>query len=426
MSDLKTEICIVGGGLVGLSLAAALGDAGLDTLLLDARPVEAGLQPDFDGRASAIARGSSQLLEALGVWQHCAPGAAAIHDIRVSDGRPGEPASPLFLHYAMSDLSGAAVEAEQPGPMGHIVENRYLRHALLERLAGLPSVRILAPCWIESQEPGPSHNRLRLSDGRSIQAALVVAAEGQRSGLRQSAEIAVKAWAYPQVGVVATLSHERPHQGTAHECFLPDGPFALLPLNDCDDGAGSGPYRSSLVWTARADAQERIMALDETAFAAACQRRFGDSLGRLAQIGPRYSYPLRFLLADRFHDKRLALIGESAHAMHPIAGQGLNLGLRDVAALAELAVDRRRLGLDPGAADLLEHYSRWRRFDSTALCLVTDGLNRLFSNDVAPLRLARDLGLAAVNRVKPVKRFFMRDAMGVTGKLPRLIKGEAL
>ncbi|MEO1190713.1 MAG: UbiH/UbiF/VisC/COQ6 family ubiquinone biosynthesis hydroxylase [Pseudomonadota bacterium] len=423
MTDLRSDVVIVGGGLVGLAQAVALGSAGIETLLLDARPVEAGLAPSFDGRASAIARGSSQLLQALEVWPHCAPGAAGIWDIRVSDGRPGEPASPLFLHYAVSDLSEEAAESDGVAPMGYILENRYLRHALLDRLTDLDSVRIEAPALLEAGE-GPG--LLRLADGRRLRTELVISAEGQRSALREAAGISTRRFDYPQNGIVATLAHDEDHCGTAHECFLPDGPFALLPLPDGRDDGGQTVHRSSLVWTARAEAAERIMALDDAAFAEACQQRFGDSLGRLRQIGQRFSYPLRFLLAERFHDARLALIGESAHAMHPIAGQGLNLGLRDVAALSELLVDRRRLGLDLGSADLLEHYSRWRRFDSVALCLVTDSLNRLFSNDVAPVRMARDLGLAAVNRTPPVKRLFMRHAMGVTGKLPRLIKGEAL
>ncbi len=426
MTDIQTEVCIVGGGLVGLGLAAALGSAGLDTVVLDARPVEAGLQPSFDGRASAIARGTSQLLQALEVWPACAAGAAPILDIRVSDGRPGEAASPLFLHYALSDLGEEALDGGAAQPMGHIVENRFLRHALLQRLEALPSVRIVAPAIVESNEPGLVASRLRLADGRGVRAALVVASEGKVSGLREAAGIGLAGWDYPQVGIVATLAHELPHAGTAHECFLPDGPFAVLPLTDETDERGVARHRSSLVWTARAEARERIMALDEAAFAAACRRRFGDSLGAFTQLGARFAYPLRMQLAERFHAPRLALIGDTAHAIHPIAGQGLNLGLRDVAALAELVVDARRLGLDPGDANLLERYSRWRRFDSVALCMVTDGLNRLFSNDLPPLRLARDLGMAAVNRAGPLKRFFIQHAMGLTGRLPRLIRGEAL
>lgn len=422
MNSERAEVAIVGGGLVGLSLAVAFGSVGLETLLLDARPLEEGLDPTFDGRASALARGSSQLLEALGVWSGCAEGAAPILDIRVSDGRPGEPASPLFLHYALSDLGEAPPAEGAPRPMGHIVENRFLRHALVRRLTELPSVRVLAPASVARQEVLGGVSRLHLEEGGLVETPLAVAAEGQRSALREAAGIRVNRWDYPQVGIVSTLAHELPHRGTAFECFLPDGPFALLPL---PPGAAAA-NRSSLVWTARARARDAVMAMDAAAFAEACQRRFGDGLGRIDELGGRFAYPLRFLLAERFHAPRLALVGESAHAMHPIAGQGLNLGLRDVAALAELVVDARRLGLDPGDPALLARYSRWRRFDSTLLCLVTDGLNRLFSNDLGPLRAARDLGLATVDRIGPAKRFFMRHAMGLTGRLPRLIKGQAL
>jgi len=418
----SAEVCIVGGGLVGLSLAVALGSVGVDTLLLDARPPEADLAPDFDGRASALARGSTRLYEALDLWSACLAGAAPIRDIRVSDGRPGLPASPFFLHYAMSDLGEDDADASPPA-MGYIVENRFLRHALLSRVREMPSVRVLAPALVAAQDVEAGLARLSLEAGGEVRARLVVAAEGQRSRLREQAGIAVRRWDYPQVGIVSTLAHEAPHEGTAFECFLPDGPFAILPLTDEPEG---GRHRSSLVWTARADMRETIMGLDAEAFAAACQRRFGQSLGRFEEAGGRFAYPLRFLLASRFHAPRLALIGETGHAMHPIAGQGLNLGLRDVAALAELVVDACRLGLDPGDPDLLERYTRWRRFDSTTLCLVTDGLNRLFSNDLPPVRLARDVGLAAVNRMGPAKRFFMQHAMGLTGRLPRLIEGRAL
>ncbi|MBC6406065.1 MAG: UbiH/UbiF/VisC/COQ6 family ubiquinone biosynthesis hydroxylase [Rhodospirillales bacterium] len=423
MSELDAEICIVGGGLVGLSLAAALGSAGIDTLLLDARSVESGLQPEFDGRGSAIARGSVQILETLGIWQNCTRGAAPILDIRVSDGRPGEPPSPLFLHYGLEDLGKTEAPDRAAGPMGHIIENRFLRHALVQRIAALSSVRIEAPASVARHRVQSGHVALTLTDGRQLRAALAVAAEGRNSGLRAAAAIGHKTWSYRQVGVVTTLGHEEDHRGTAHECFLPDGPFAVLPLTDEE---GSGRHRSSLVWTAREAQCERIMALDDTAFAAACRRRFGDSLGSFEQIGRRFAYPLRLLLADRFHAPRMAIIGETAHAIHPIAGQGLNLSLRDIAALAELIVDARRLGQDPGNPDLLARYTRWRRFDAVALCLVTDGLNRLFSNDIPPLRLARGLGLAAVHRAGPLKRFFMRQAMGITGALPRLTRGEAL
>jgi 2-octaprenyl-6-methoxyphenol hydroxylase len=232
----------------------------------------------------------------------------------------------------------------------------------------------------------------------------------------------VTRWDYPQAGIVCTVGHELAHGGVAHEHFLPSGPFALLPLVD----APAGTHRSSLVWTERRALVADMLALDDAAFGRELERRFGDSLGRLRPLGRRWSYPLSLQHAERYVDRRLALVGDAAHVIHPIAGQGLNLGLRDVAALAESVVDARRLGLDPGGAEVLAGYQRWRRFDNTVLMVVTDSLNRLFSNDLGPLRLARDLGLAAVDRLPPLKRVFMRHAMGLVGDLPRLIRGEAL
>jgi 2-octaprenyl-6-methoxyphenol hydroxylase len=250
-----------------------------------------------------------------------------------------------------------------------------------------------------------------------VRADLVVAADGRNSMLRRDAGIRTASWRYGQTGIVCTVEHERPHRGIAQERFLPAGPFAILPLTG---------NRSSLVWTERADLAPAMLALDEADFTGEVATRFGDHLRTLRVVGPRWSYPLALLHAERYVDRRLALVGDAAHVMHPIAGQGLNLGLRDVAALAEVLTDTRRLGLDLGTAPVLAGYQRWRRVDAVTLLAVTDGLNRLFSNDLAPVRLARDLGLAAVNRLPPVKRFFMRHARGTVGKLPRLLQGDAL
>jgi len=405
----RVDVAIIGGGMVGLTLAAALGDAGLAVAVIDREDPAEALDRAHDGRSSAIAYGSQRALAALGVWPGMAADAAPILDIRVSDGE-----SLLFLHYDHADIGDA--------PFGHIVENRAIRRALMARVADLAAVSHLAPAEVATVTRGAGHVDIRLADGTWLRAALVVGAEGRGSPLRKSAGIAVTEWAYPQTGIVCTIVHERPHRGIAHERFQPAGPLGVLPMTDDADGR----HRSSIVWTEHADLAPAVLALDDDAFSAELARRFGPSLGALHVHGGRWSYPLSLIHAERYVDRRLALIGDAAHAMHPIAGQGLNMGLRDVAALSEVLVDAHRLGRDIGAADVLARYQRWRRFDNVVLMAVTDGLNRLFSNDVPPLRLARDLGLAAVDRVPPLKRLFMRHAMGTLGQRPRLISGARL
>ena len=401
---LDAEVLVVGGGMVGLSLGCALAGAGIETVVVDRADPAALVDAGFDGRVSAVAHGSQQTLAAIGLWDGLAADAEPILEIRVTDGD-----SPLFLHYDHRDLSDA--------PFGYIVENRHIRQALFAAAARLDRLHLVAPCGLCALARGAVRAEAMLDDGLRLRARLAVAADGRDSALRREARIPVTAWRYGQTGIVCTVAHERPHRGIAHERFLPAGPFAILPMTG---------GRSSLVWTERADLAPDILALDDAGFADEMARRFGDFLGRLEVMGPRWDYPLALLHAARYTDSRLALVGDAAHAIHPIAGQGLNLGLRDVAALAEVLVDARRLGLDIGATDVLARYARWRRFDNTVLMSVTDGLNRLFSNDIAPLRMARGLGLAAVNRAPPLKRLFMRHAMGLVGDLPRLARGQPL
>lgn len=419
---------VAGGGLVGLTLGCALAGAGLAVTVVDAEKPAATLDEPFDGRASAIALGSQRLLQAIGVWSFVGEAAAPIRDIRVSDGRVGEAASRLFLHYDAEEVAGETGS----GAMGWIVENRVIRRALHRRARELPSLRLIAPARIAAApdagaEPGAAAAVLTLDDGRRITAPLVAACDGKNSPLRRAAGIEVVRWDYPQDGIVATLHHELDHEDVAHEHFLPSGPFAVLPLTDLASADRSGAiHRSSLVWTERRAVAEGIMKLDDAAFSREVERRFGDSLGWIRVAGRRWRYPLALQLARSTVGRRLALVGDAAHVIHPIAGQGFNLGIRDVGALAEVLVDARRLGLDLGDPQILERYQRWRRFDNLALVAATDGLNRLFSNDLGPLRLARDLGLAAVNRAAPLKRLFMRHAMGLVGDLPRLCRGEPL
>ena len=408
------EVLIVGGGMVGLTLGLTLAGAGVEVVVVDREDSAKVQDAAFDGRASAIARGSQQALAGAGLWDAMAPSAQPILDIRVSDGRIGAGASSLFLHYDHREVGDA--------PLGCIVENRAIRRALHSEAGRRAGLRLAAPAQVAALERGSAGVEARLDDGTKLTARLAVAAEGRNSPLREAAGIRTTSWNYPQSGIVCTVAHERPHNGVAHEHFLPSGPFAMLPMTDAEDGT----HRSSIVWTEKRDLAPAMMALDGGDFAREIARRFGDSLGRLEAIGGRWCYPLSLLYAERSVDKRLALVGDAAHGIHPIAGQGLNLGLRDVAALAETVVDARRLGLDVGGPEVLARYERWRRTDSLLLIAATDGLNRLFSNDIAPLRLARDLGLAAVNRVPPLKRFFMNHAMGLVGDLPRLIRGEAL
>jgi 2-octaprenyl-6-methoxyphenol hydroxylase len=420
------EVLIVGGGLVGLSLAVALADAGIDVLVVDRADPQAQLDQGFDGRAAAVARGSQRALAGIGLWDDLADVAEPILDIRVSDGRVGAAASRLFLHYDHRDVD--------EGPLGFIIENRLIRRALHAR-GGRLSAHLMwrAPGRLVDLARGPGRVTARVEDEDGIApvtARVAICAEGREATLRTQAGIGVTRWDYGQSGIVCTVAHERPHRGVAHEHFLPSGPFAMLPMTDGEDGtgdkAGRRVHRSSIVWTERQALVPAMMALDNAAFAAEIQRRFGDSLGALRAIGGRWAYPLSLIHAERYAARRLALVGDAAHGIHPIAGQGLNLGLRDVAALAETLVDARRLGLDLGAADVLTRYERWRRFDSLLLIAATDSLNRLFSNDLGPLRLARDLGLAAVDRLPPLKRFFMRHAMGLVGDLPKLLQGLPL
>ena len=397
------DAIIVGGGLVGLPLAIALAGQGLAVAVIDREDPAAAVAEAFDGRVSAIAHASRMALQAIGVWQQVSA-AQPILDIRVSDG-----SSPLFLHYDHREIGNE--------PFGHMVENRVMRRALQARQAALPNLLLLAPAVLANLDRGPGHVVATLADGRRYRAPIAIAADGRDSPLRQAAGIKSFGWGYGQAGIVCTVAHEYPHHGVAQERFLPAGPFAILPMTG---------NRSSLVWTEREALAPVMLQLAPEAFLAEVERRFGDYLGRLEVVGPRWSYPLRLHIADQYVAHRLVLIGDAAHGIHPIAGQGLNLGLRDVAALAEVLIEASRLGLDLGDALVLERYQRWRRFDSLLLAGVTDALNRLFSNDVAPVRLARDLGLAAVHRLPSLKRLFMQHARGSMGELPRLRSGQPL
>ncbi|MEX0810549.1 MAG: UbiH/UbiF/VisC/COQ6 family ubiquinone biosynthesis hydroxylase [Dongiaceae bacterium] len=434
---MNCEVAIVGGGMVGLTLGVALAGAGVETVVIDAVPAAARIASAYDGRSSAIALGSQRALDGIGLWPRLAAVAQPILDIRVSDGRAGDDArrterprgggaSHLFLHYDHVAAAGGRDAAGAAAPFGYIVENRSIRKALVAAAAALSNLQHLAPASLASETLRAGHVELTLEDGRQIRTRLLIGADGRNSRVREGRGIGAARWDYAQTGIVCTVTHALPHDGVAHEHFLPAGPFAVLPMIDDEHG-----HRSSIVWTERKDLAPAMLALTDDRFSAEMMRRFGDSLGVMRLLGDgkgggRWSHPLGVLHADRYTDKRMALIGDAAHGIHPIAGQGLNLGLRDVAALAETIVDARRIGLDIGVGEPLERYARWRRVDNLLLIAATDSLNRLFANDAAPVRLARDLGLAAVDRMPAVKRFFMRQAMGLVGDLPRLVKGEGL
>ena len=415
-SSATPDVIIAGAGMSGATLALALAHGGLKPVLIDPQPFAAQLAPTFDGRASAIAFSSFRAWNAMGAGEALRPKAQRIEQILVTDGRsPGASTrgqSPFFLRFDSAEIADR-VDAE---PLGYMLENRRIRAALADAV-NAAGIEVLAPARVEAVAFGGAGAVVRLVDGRELTAPLVVGAEGRGSPVRRAAGINAIGWDYPQCGVVATVRLERPHGGVAHEYFLPSGPFAILPLTE---------DRVSLVWTERKPAAEALRAARPEVFLTHLRRRFGEFLGGLEVVGPTFVYPLALQLAERLSAPRVALLGDAAHGIHPIAGQGLNLGLKDAAALAQVLVDAARLGEDLGAANVLERYARWRRFDNVMLAAATDVFTRVFSNDDPLLRLVRGAGMAAVNRIGPARRFFMQEAGGATGELPRLFRGEAL
>ena len=405
--SVQRSIVIGGGAFAGLALALALRQGlGAEIPIIVADPALS-TRPSGDPRATAIVAACRRLFDAIGVWSQVADGAQPILDMVVTDSKLEDVTRPAFLTFAG--------QVEPGEPFAHMVENRHLIDVLVER-AEAEGIDLRAAAVIDFTTNLDGIG-VSLSDGNSIKASLLVAADGARSRLRERAGIATHGWEYDQSGIVVTVGHERDHHGRAEEHFLPAGPFAILPLKG---------NRSSLVWTEQRKAAARIVSLNDDEFHRELEQRFGLHLGEIKALDKPRAFPLGYFVARSFIGERLVLVGDAAHVIHPIAGQGLNMGLKDVAALAEVVVDAARLGLDPGQADVLERYQRWRRFDTMAMGLATNSLNLLFSNRSSLLRTVRDIGLGLVDRTPPLKSLFIRQAAGLAGEVPRLLKGEAL
>ncbi len=402
-----TDILIAGGGLAGLCLAVAIKDAlGPDTAVTVADPALS-MAPADEGRASAFAAAACRMFRTLGAWEAIEPEAQPILDMVVTDSRTMDPVRPVFLTFA-----GEVAPGE---PFAWMAPNATVIRALRSRAEALGVT--FAATGVDGIAPDAAFNTAQLTDGRVLKARLLVACDGGRSRIRDMAGIRTAGWDYGQSGIVCTVAHEYEHHGRAEEHFLPAGPFATLPLKG---------NRSSIVWTEQTERAKRLCALPKALFLDELETRFGHRLGVLDVVDKPAAYPLGLKVARDFVARRLALVGDAAHVIHPIAGQGINMGFRDVAALAECIAEAMRLGLDPGAPDVLARYQRWRRFDTALMGATTDGLNRLFSNASEPLRAIRDLGLGLVDRMPALKGFFVRQAAGITGDVPRLLRGETI
>lgn len=407
--DFDCDIIIVGGGLNGPTLALALASAGQKVTLVDALPLRTRKKPGFDGRSYALALTSSQLFRALGVWDAVADHAQPMLDIKVSDGRAGDGPSPFFMHFDHAEI--------EEGPMGYMVEDRHLRHAVLDAVKKTKSIRQISADEVISQNVDATGVTATLASGASLRARMLVGCDGRTSGTTARAGIGRTGWGYGQTALVCAVAHEKPHHGVAHQFFMPPGPLAILPLTG---------NRSSIVWSETTENAENINALPDADYLDVLRPRFGSFLGEISLAGARFTYPLSLSLANALVAPRVALVGDAAHGIHPIAGQGLNAGLRDVAALADVVADAARRGEDIGSAPVLGRYQQWRRFDNTSLALATDTFNRLFSNDNPVARGIRDLGMGLVARVPGLRRGFIREAAGLTGDLPRLLQGKSL
>ena len=401
------DILIVGGGLNGPALALALARGGLKVAVVDARPATARADAGFDGRAYALALASVRVMQALDVWPALRDSAQPILGIRASQGHAGQGASPLMLGFDAAEI--------EEGVMGQMVEDRHLYAAFLAAVNEEPRIALHSGATVIDQRAEAAGMQVSLADGRELRARLLVGCDGRDSAVARRAGIKRWGWEYGQTALVCAIEHDLPHAGIAHQFFMPPGPLAILPLPG---------NRSSIVWSERSDTAAAVNALDDAQYLEVLRPRFGSFLGEISLAGARFAYPLRLTVAEAFVGPRLALVGDAAHGVHPIAGQGLNLGLRDVAALAEVLIEAARRGEDIAAPDVLERYQEWRRFDVVRLALGMDAVNTLFSNGNPLLEAARGLGLGAVNALPALRRHFIREAAGLNASEPRLMQGE--
>jgi len=405
-----SDILIVGGGLNGPALALALAQTGFSVTVIDALP-QAKLQDEsFDGRGYALALASQRLLQQVGVWQHVGDAnAQPMLEIKVTDGHAGQGPSPFFMHFDHAEI--------EDGPMGYMVEDRFLRRALIAAMEAEPKITLLNQRRVETQQVDASGVTVTLDGGDTLRGRLLVGSDGRKSGTATRAGIKRSGWEYGQTALVCAIEHEKPHHGIAHQFFMPPGPLAILPLPG---------NRSSIVWSESTDTATAIQALDDANYIEALRPRFGDFLGDIKLAGKRFTYPLNLTIANAFVSDRMALVGDAAHGMHPIAGQGLNAGLRDVGALAQVLTEANRRGEDFASELVLQRYQEWRRFDTATLAAATDVFNRLFSNDNPVLRLGRDIGMGIVGALPGLRRSFVREAAGLTGDLPKLLQGKEI